>query len=317
MSAAAGLLLLALPLSSADYKPCGVNLASLSVDSGAPGTEFSLRGAWGTEQGEKLVVINHGSTNLLEVVSWSETEIVARVPAGLREGSYRVGVYCNDFSKGGTYSSGFRDFIVLAQTGSVPRPAAPSRPSRTRRSAAPPPPPARRSFAVDAAAAAGAGLGLLLYLGSVAGKLRRAREALDRAFLDIDEILEARHATLVELLGREDARIGGARPHLAGVQGALGAYRAASGAGARARAENALLASLEPALAALRTDPGLRAVPAVARLLARLKETEDAVAPWRDGLAQATAEYNAALDGAPLLGRLLGAGGCPELHRLR
>lgn len=98
--------------SAADYKPCGVRLDSLNVAKGAPGQVFEMHGSWGSAQGEKIPAINKGGMNRLEVVEWGESVIKARVPKGLGKGVYKVGVYCNDLSKGGSYASGWMDFEV-------------------------------------------------------------------------------------------------------------------------------------------------------------------------------------------------------------
>ncbi|MBI5237045.1 MAG: hypothetical protein HY887_01290 [Deltaproteobacteria bacterium] len=98
--------------SAADYKPCGVRLDSLSVAKGVPGQVFEMQGSWGSAQGEKLPAINKGNMNRLEVIGWGESELKVRVPKGLGKGVYKVGVYCNDLSKGGSYSSGWMDFEV-------------------------------------------------------------------------------------------------------------------------------------------------------------------------------------------------------------
>ena len=108
----AGAFFLASLASAADYKPCGARLDSLSAAKGAPGDTFEMRGSWGSAQGDKLPAINKGNMNRLEVVEWGEGVIKVRVPKGLGPGVYKVGVYCNDLSKGGSYSSVWMDFEV-------------------------------------------------------------------------------------------------------------------------------------------------------------------------------------------------------------
>lgn len=108
----AAMVFLASLASAADYKPCGVRLDSLNVAKGAPGQVFEMRGSWGSGQGEKLPAINKGGMNRLEVIGWGESELKVRVPKGLGAGVYKVGVYCNDLSKGGSYASGWMDFEV-------------------------------------------------------------------------------------------------------------------------------------------------------------------------------------------------------------
>jgi hypothetical protein len=97
------------------YKPCGISLTSLSHTSGAPGTVFKMYGAWGATQGTKIPCINKGGMNRLIVVGWSNSAIKVKIPPGLAPGMYKVGVYCNDLSLGGSYSSGWKDFKVTGK----------------------------------------------------------------------------------------------------------------------------------------------------------------------------------------------------------
>ena len=97
---------------SEEYKPCGISLDSLSVASGAPSEVFEMRGRWGENQGTKIPAINKGGLGRLEVVFWTDKVLTVRIPAGLSHGTYRVGVYCNDMSLGGSYSSGWTNFEV-------------------------------------------------------------------------------------------------------------------------------------------------------------------------------------------------------------
>lgn len=119
MAAAAALVFL-LAAGAAAYEPCGARLHGLSRESGAPGDEFAMFGVWGRTQGPKLPVINRGGQNKLEVVEWRHHELRVRVPQGLRPGKYRVGLYCNPLSQGGTYGSGFLDFEVLPAGSAAP-----------------------------------------------------------------------------------------------------------------------------------------------------------------------------------------------------
>ncbi|MCP5048869.1 MAG: hypothetical protein GY940_16985, partial [bacterium] len=50
--------------------------------------------------------------NRLIVLSWSNSVIKVKIPPGLAPGLYKVGVYCNDLSVGGSYSSGWKDFKI-------------------------------------------------------------------------------------------------------------------------------------------------------------------------------------------------------------
>lgn len=97
------------------YKPCGIHLSSLSKSFGAPGDVFKMVGTWGPAQGTKIPCINKGGMNKLIVLGWSNTVIKVKIPAGLAPGMYKVGVYCNDLSLGGSYSSGWKDFKVTAK----------------------------------------------------------------------------------------------------------------------------------------------------------------------------------------------------------
>jgi hypothetical protein len=110
----AALLLFSMAVSGQEtrYKPCGINLTSLSKTSGVPGDTFEMYGTWGTKQGAKIPCINKGGMNRLIVLSWSNSVIKVKIPAGLTPGTYKVGVYCNDLSLGGSYSSGWKDFII-------------------------------------------------------------------------------------------------------------------------------------------------------------------------------------------------------------
>jgi len=108
-----------------NYQSCGINLSSISQAQGSPGDTFEIFGRWGTEQGEKIPCINKGGMNELEVLAWSESVIRVRIPAELSPGSYRVGVYCNHPSRGGTYSSGWRDFNLVLTGADIENPTVP------------------------------------------------------------------------------------------------------------------------------------------------------------------------------------------------
>jgi hypothetical protein len=98
------------------YQPCGIRLNSLSHTSGAPGDVFKLYGSWGPTQGTKIPCINKGGMNRLIVLHWSSSAIKVKIPAGLLPGAYKVGVYCNELSEGGSYSSGWKDFKVIKKS---------------------------------------------------------------------------------------------------------------------------------------------------------------------------------------------------------
>lgn len=104
-----------LSLSAHSSEPCRLSLHSLSKTSGAPGDLFEMNGEWGQRSEMKVPSINKGGSNNLEVVSWTERVLVARVPKDLSPGVYRVGVYC--VSGGQTFSSGWKDFDVVPRSG--------------------------------------------------------------------------------------------------------------------------------------------------------------------------------------------------------
>jgi hypothetical protein len=102
-----------LVIEGGSYQPCGISLTSLTQTSGKPGDSFGMAGVWGDTQGTKIPCINKGSMNRLEVLHWSSTGIKVRIPPGLEPGLYKVGVYCNELTEGGSYSSGWLDFTVV------------------------------------------------------------------------------------------------------------------------------------------------------------------------------------------------------------
>ncbi|MBU0482950.1 MAG: ankyrin repeat domain-containing protein [Proteobacteria bacterium] len=95
------------------FEPCGISLKSISKNVGFPGDIIELFGLWGYFQGEKIPRINKGTPNDLEVISWSNSIIKVKIPQGLAAGDYKIGVNCNDLSKGGSYSSGWEKFEIL------------------------------------------------------------------------------------------------------------------------------------------------------------------------------------------------------------
>lgn len=93
-------------------KPCGIKFTSMSKNSGYPGDTFIMYGTWGTTQGTKLPCINKGGMNKLIVLTWTNSKLKVRIPAGLAPGSYRVGVYCRNPSQK-TYGTVWKDFKIL------------------------------------------------------------------------------------------------------------------------------------------------------------------------------------------------------------
>lgn len=107
----ATLLVLVSSVSAADKTGlCRVELHSLSRTSAAPGDVFEMHGKWEESQGGKTASINMGGSHKLEVLSWSSSVVRVKIPEGLRPGSYKVGVYCNNPPH--WQGSGFKDFEV-------------------------------------------------------------------------------------------------------------------------------------------------------------------------------------------------------------
>jgi hypothetical protein len=97
------------------YKPCGAKLDSLSARFGAAGSKIILYGEWGEELGEKHVSLNKGTSHPVEVIDFSPTALTVRLPADVRLGRYKIGVYCNPLDhRGGTYSTTWHNFRVLS-----------------------------------------------------------------------------------------------------------------------------------------------------------------------------------------------------------
>lgn len=93
----ASLLALCFPVFAiSDSALCKIQFDSMSRTSGAPGDTFEMYGIWEENQGNKTAGINRGRGNKLEIISWSNSVIKVRIPDGLRQGVYRVGVYCNN-----------------------------------------------------------------------------------------------------------------------------------------------------------------------------------------------------------------------------
>lgn len=94
---------------------CGIAFNSLSQTSGYPGDTFKMYGTWGPTQGTKTPCINKGGPNKLIVLSWSNTVLHVKIPAGLAPGNYKVGVYCKFPITGSTGSSGWKDFTIKSR----------------------------------------------------------------------------------------------------------------------------------------------------------------------------------------------------------
>ncbi len=94
---------------------CGIIFKSLSKTSGFPGDTFKMYGTWGPTQGTKTPCINKGGPNKLIVLSWSNTVLHVKIPAGLAPGKYRVGVYCKFPITGLTGGSIWKDFTIKSR----------------------------------------------------------------------------------------------------------------------------------------------------------------------------------------------------------
>jgi hypothetical protein len=75
----------------------GMLIQSVVPDEARPGQLLDIRGAnFGSRPQGKIVAINLGRVNRMQVVSWSNEVIRARVPRTLMPGNYRVLVYYDD-----------------------------------------------------------------------------------------------------------------------------------------------------------------------------------------------------------------------------
>lgn len=108
-------------------EPCGISFTSMSKNSGYPGDIFVMNGTWGTTQGTKLPCINKGGMNKLIVLTWTNSKLKVRIPAGLLPGGYKVGVYCRHPSQK-TYSSTWKDFRILEKVKKIDPPRRTIRP---------------------------------------------------------------------------------------------------------------------------------------------------------------------------------------------
>ena len=97
-----------------NVEECDIKFDSMSLKEGQIGDTFLMYGQWGDTQGEKLPAINRASLEPLEVVSWSNSQVTVRIPSTLSTGIHKVGVYCSDPRKGGTYGTDWKFFTVKA-----------------------------------------------------------------------------------------------------------------------------------------------------------------------------------------------------------
>jgi hypothetical protein len=117
-----------------DQQPvgCGIYFKSLSKTSGFPGDTFEMYGTWGPTQGTKTPCINKGGPNKLIVLSWSNTVLHVKIPAGLAPGNYKVGVYCDFPITKPTGGSTWKDFTIKSRTITAVKPATVVRPGTLR-----------------------------------------------------------------------------------------------------------------------------------------------------------------------------------------
>lgn len=115
-------------LSTASAQPCGDRLASIEPASAMPGDRIVLHGSFADERGARRPVANLGGSFDLEVIDWTPSRIVARLPAMLPSGMFRVGVYC-DGRPGPTRFLHATDFLELEVVAVPAKPVASHRPS--------------------------------------------------------------------------------------------------------------------------------------------------------------------------------------------
>jgi len=91
-------------------------LISVSPECGMSGDTFVISGGYfGDEQGEKTPCISRGWKKELEVLSWSDTQVMVRIPGPLPVGCYKVLIYYDHTYQTSTNSV---DFMIT----DVPRP---------------------------------------------------------------------------------------------------------------------------------------------------------------------------------------------------
>jgi CARDB len=79
------------------YHRGGVTIERINPDVTSPGRAINIYGRnFGSVRGEKIVGINRGRVNRMEVLDWSDDRIRARVPDRLASGNYRVLIYYDD-----------------------------------------------------------------------------------------------------------------------------------------------------------------------------------------------------------------------------
>jgi hypothetical protein len=121
--------------SVASAQPCADRLHEVRPGSARAGDEIELIGAFADSRGTRRPMANRGGVNDLEVLHWSSTRILARLPGKLSSGTYKVGIYCD--GRAGPqrflYSTDWLDLEVRPAAATVfrqgPREAMPASPS--------------------------------------------------------------------------------------------------------------------------------------------------------------------------------------------
>lgn len=79
------------------YHRSGMMIERINPDVTSPGRVITINGRnFGSHQGERVLGINRGRVNRMEVLDWSDDRIRARVPDRLASGSYRLLIYYDD-----------------------------------------------------------------------------------------------------------------------------------------------------------------------------------------------------------------------------
>lgn len=156
------LLLLLITLSPARAQNCGIALGELISSAAAQGQELELHGDWGDSQGSKVPCLNRGGSNILPVISWNPEVIRVRIPADLKPGRYKLGVYCGRGGEPGSgFSTNWADFDVTKAEDAAARPdAAPEPPPDVEPEPAAPRPYRRASTGPSEAQASHCGIAL-------------------------------------------------------------------------------------------------------------------------------------------------------------
>lgn len=96
----------------------GMYIRAVTPRSGPPGTVVAISGRnFGATQGTRIPSINLCQAHAMPVLSWSDTLIRVRVPAGLFNGAYKVLIYYDSSRR---TSSNSVDFQVTGAPRRVP-----------------------------------------------------------------------------------------------------------------------------------------------------------------------------------------------------